>query len=110
MRSSEEMKTSMLPGAITKDEYLNDTRRYGRMTVIAYCTIGSRSGHFAKKMAANGIEIYNLAGGILAWVFDGGRVYRGEKQVKIIHVYGPKWDYAPKGYASVMFGLLERYF
>ena len=100
----------MLPGAITEDEYLNNTKRYDRMTAIAYCTIGSRSGYFAKKMAAKGVEINNLAGGVLGWVFDGGRVYRDEKQVKIIHVYGPKWNYAPKGYESVMFGLLERLF
>lgn len=105
VRTPAEMNISMLPGAITKDDYLKGLDSYRGLTAVAYCTIGYRSGTFAEKMAARGIEIKNLAGGLLAWVHDGGQVYRDGKEVKQIHVYGPKWDYPPSGYNTVMFGL-----
>ncbi len=82
--------------------------KYKGMIAIAYCTIGYRSGKFAEKMAARGREVKNLAGGLLAWVHDGGRVYRESKAVKQIHVYGPKWDYPPSGYESLKFSRFER--
>jgi len=110
VRTSVESKISMLPGAVTIDDYLKEEYTYRGLIPVAYCTIGYRSGKFAEKMGVKGVDVKNLAGGMLAWVFDGGRVYNENNEVKRIHVYGPKWDYPPSGYESVMFSLFERLF
>ncbi|MBW1642651.1 MAG: rhodanese-like domain-containing protein, partial [Deltaproteobacteria bacterium] len=103
IRTSAEIKISTLPRAVTMDDYLKGVDTYRGLIAVAYCTIGYRSGKFAEKMGAKGIEVKNLAGGMLAWVFDGGRIYNENNEIKRIHVYGPKWDYPPSGYESVMF-------
>jgi len=109
VRTSAEMEISMLPGAVTMDDYLKELDAYRGLIAVAYCTIGYRSGKFAEKMGVKGVEVKNLAGGMLAWVFDGGRVYKENNEVKRIHVYGPKWDYPPSGYDTVMFNLFDRF-
>lgn len=104
VRSREEMSVSMLPGAISQKEYLESRERFSNHTLVAYCTIGYRSGMFAKKMAGttnNGDRIYNLRGGLLAWVLDGGKVYDGKGESRRIHVYGKRWNYPADGYESI---------
>jgi rhodanese-related sulfurtransferase len=110
VRTPEEMKVSMLPDAVSRQEFQNDPGRYAGKKIVAYCTISYRSGKFAQEMAAQGITVYNLTGGILAWTLEGGKVYDARGETKRIHVYGPKWDYPPKGYQAVMFSLLQRMF
>lgn len=109
-RKSAEMNVSMLPNALIKTEFLQDPLKYKDLTVIAYCTIGYRSGLFAREMETKGITVYNLTGGIVAWVLEGGRVFDASGETKRVHVYGKKWNYLPKGYEPVMFGFLEKYF
>ncbi len=110
VRKQEEMAVSMLPGAISEIEYLKDPAGYQDYTVVAYCTIGYRSGMFAKEMAQKGLSVHNLSGGILAWSHEGGKVYDGKAEIKRLHVYGKKWDYPPSGYESVKFGLFGTFF
>lgn len=110
VREPAEIEVSALPGAVTRDKYLKDVDRYKGLVAVAYCTIGYRSGKFAKEMAAKGLDVKNMAGGLLGWVYEGRRVYHEKKEVKRIHVYGPKWDYPPSGYESVMFSSFERLF
>jgi len=110
VRKPAEMKVSMLPGTITKEAFLKTPVKFKNKTVVAYCTIGYRSGKFAEEMANKGIHIYNLKGGALAWVFEGGKVYDVNRESKRVHVYGKKWNYLPEGYEGVVFGLLERWF
>ena len=104
VRSKEEMSVSMLPGAISQKEYLESRERFRDHTLVAYCTIGYRSGMFAKKMAEttnHSDRIYNLRGGLLAWVLEGGKVYDGKGESRRIHVYGKRWNYPPAGYESI---------
>lgn len=110
-RKPAEMQVSMLPGAITKKEFLVEPNRYKGLTVVSYCTISYRSGVFAREMAKEGIPLYNLKGGILAWTLEGGRVYDPQgRKTQRIHVFGKKWNYAPDGYQTVMFSLWEQLF
>ena len=103
-REPAEMHVSMLPGAISKEQFLSDPTSYAGNILVSYCTISYRSGVFAKKMASKGIKMHNLRGGLLAWALEGGKVYDTNGDVtKRIHVYGKKWDYPPKGYEAVMF-------
>jgi sodium/bile acid cotransporter 7 len=110
-RKPEEMTVSMLPGAISGEAFLNHPEQYRDKTIVGYCTISYRSGKFASRIAEQGITVINLRGGILAWTLEGGKVYDNSgKEVKRIHVYGDKWDYAPAGYESVKFGLWQQIF
>ncbi len=101
-RNWSERRVSMLPDAITKKEFLKDPSKYKYKTIIAYCTIGYRSGEFVEEMGKKGVNIYNLPGGILAWVLEGGKVYDKKGETKRVHVYKKKWNYLPKGYKAKM--------
>ena len=41
--------------------------------MIAYDTVGYRSGLFVEKMRQKGISIANLKGGLLGWLHAGGK-------------------------------------
>ena len=110
VRKPAEMRVSMLPGAITTEDFLKTPVKFKNKTVVAYCTIGYRSGKFAEDMANKGIRIDNLKGGVLAWIIEGGKVFDASGESKRIHVYGAKWNYLPEGYEAVVFGFLERWF
>lgn len=108
-RTPAEMTVSILPHAIPQSEYVNHPEKYPAKTIVAYCTISYRSGVFAQEMAQKGITVSNLEGGILAWTLEGGTVYDEKgKATKRLHVYGKKWDLAPAGYETVVFGLWEQ--
>ena len=101
VRQPKEQKVSMLPGAITHMAYLENPDKYDDYLKISYCTIGYRSGRFAQMMHQNGTKIYNLHGGMLGWLHDGGKVYDKNGQSFRIHVYGRPWKLAPEGYREV---------
>jgi sodium/bile acid cotransporter 7 len=109
-RKKAERSVSTLPQAIPADDYLEDTDAWGEKTVVVYCTISHRSGVLAKELAARGISVLNLRGGILAWALEGYPVFDKNGETRRIHVYGKKWDYAPTGYETVRFGWLRRLF
>ena len=101
----------MLPGAISKKQFLQNPGIYGDKTIVTYCTISYRSGIFARDMADKGIQVVNLTGGILAWIHEGGRVYDQNGQIiNRVHVFGDRWNYAPDRYETVSFSLLEMIF
>jgi rhodanese-related sulfurtransferase len=109
IRTPAEMEVSMLPNAISKEDYLKNISTYASYTIVAYCTISYRSGKFCEEMEKKGIRIFNLKGGILAWVHEGGKVYDAKGETKRVHVHEEKWNYLPQGYEPVMFGFLEKY-
>jgi len=110
-RKPEEMAVSMLPGAVSKEDFLNHFDSYRDKIAVGYCTISYRSGVFARDMAAQGIRILNLRGGILAWTLEGGKIYdKSGAAVRQVHVYGDKWDFAPAGYETIKFSLWEQMF
>jgi sodium/bile acid cotransporter 7 len=110
VRKSDEMKVSTLPGAISQKQYKDHADSYQDKTVVIYCTIGQRSGFYTRELAADGIIVFNLQGGILAWTLEGGKVYDADGETRRIHVYGDEWDYAPAGYETETFGLVKRIF
>ena len=101
VRETKEQSVSQLSGAITADFYLENQQRYSNYIKIGYCTIGYRSGIFAQDLGQRGVPIYNLRGGMLAWVHDGGKVYNGTGETKRIHVYSKKWDLVPDNFEAV---------
>ena len=101
IREPREQQVSMLPGAVTEKEFMNNPAKYKDAVKIAYCTISYRSGKFAQKLQEKGIPVYNLRGGILAWVHAGGKIYDQNGETHRIHVYGRKWKLGPKHYQAV---------
>lgn len=108
-RTDAEREVSTLPGAVSREEFVEHIDRYRDATIVAYCTISYRSGGFVQEMAGRGLKIYNLRGGILAWLLEGGRVYHDGEETHRVHVYGDRWDYAPAGYETVKFGPVGRF-
>jgi rhodanese-related sulfurtransferase len=68
VRSEKEIAVSIIPGAITKAEFERDSANYQNRTIIPYCTVGGRSGTYAKQLLQNGWKVKNYQGSILDWV------------------------------------------
>ncbi len=101
VRDKEEQEVSMLPDAIPYQEFLKNIDKYKDRTLIGYCTISYRSGKFAQELSKNGIKMFNLKGGMLAWIHEGGKVYDRQGETHRVHVYGSKWNLLPPGYEAV---------
>ncbi|MDH3308859.1 MAG: rhodanese-like domain-containing protein, partial [Acidimicrobiia bacterium] len=67
VRAAKEQAISMIPGAVTAREFESSSSLYSGRTVVAYCTVGHRSGLYAKKLLDRGWQAFNLKGAILAW-------------------------------------------
>jgi rhodanese-related sulfurtransferase len=101
VRSPKEQSVSMLPGAITKEEFLDKGQQFKGKIVITYCTIGYRSSVFAKAIMAQGHNVYNLKGSLLEWAHAGKHFIKDGTPTKKAHVYGKNWDLLPESYQSV---------
>ncbi len=99
IREKEEQQVSMLPGAITKEEFLKNLDKYKDKKIITYCTIGYRSGKFAEKYSK--LNIYNLEGGVLAWSHFKGKFFKDNKETKLVHVFSQEWDFLNSNYKAV---------
>ena len=104
-REPQEACVSTLQHAITKKTYFElleqNPKAYKDATLVAYCTIGYRSGLFAKEMLEKNSVVYNLKGGILGWVHEGGDVFDVHGKTNKVHVCGKEWDLMPIGYEAV---------
>ncbi len=101
VREEKEQLVSMLPGAIGEKAFSAKPELQRGQLVVAYCTISYRSGELARKLRAQGIQMVNLRGGLLAWLHAGGQVMAGGQPVRRVHVYGEKWNLAPSGYEAI---------
>ena len=101
-REKEERVVSKIPGAISVQEFEDNSASYADKTVVVYCTIGDRSGHYTKKLRKQDIDAHNLKGGVLAWAHAGGTFIDSQgNTTNQVHVYGPKWNLLPAGYEAV---------
>ncbi|MEM8667317.1 MAG: rhodanese-like domain-containing protein [Planctomycetota bacterium] len=101
VRTQEELDVSVIPGAITKAEYEKNQAKYSGKTVIPYCTIGGRSGAYAKKLAKDGVSVKNYKGSILDWVKNEMPVVtlKGESTNRV-HTYSDRYT-IPSKYEQV---------
>lgn len=101
VRSPAERAVSILPGAITPEEFEGQLEELGDCTVVAYCTVGARSSKYARRMSRKGVPVLNLEGSLLAWTHAGGELTDGSSPTKRLHVFGPRWNLAADGYEGV---------
>ena len=99
-RAEAERAVSIIPGAISKEAF--DPKAAEGKVVVAYCTIGYRSGEWAEAQRAEGVDARNFRGSVLAWSHIGGPFVTpaGEPTNKV-HVYGALWDLLRNDYTSV---------
>jgi len=105
VRTPEEFSVSTLPGAMTVAEFESRIQREKPEQIVAFCTIGVRSGAWVDGMRAKGVMVENLEGGILGWthldaplVDPGTRPHRSTLRV---HVNSAYWDLVAEGYEAV---------
>ena len=101
VRTPEERAISRIPLAITLEEFQKNFDTYASDKIVFYCTIGYRSGIETQKAKENGLDAYNLHGGVLAWSHIGLAFLRDDKETRDVHVYGKKWNLTPRGYNPV---------
>jgi sodium/bile acid cotransporter 7 len=100
VRTEAERAVSTLPGAIPAEDF-DPSQAHGR-TVVAYCTIGYRSGLWAAEQREHGVDAANLQGSLLAWTHAGQPLVAPDgSETRRLHVYGPRWDLARSDYEAV---------
>lgn len=103
VRTEAEMEVSVIPNAIKQAEYEQQQERYKSHTVVAYCTIGMRSGKYCHTLKGKGIAALNLKGSILSWTLEGYPLadpVSGD-DTKRVHVYGKTWNLVGAGYQAI---------
>lgn len=101
VRSDAETGVSVLPGAITKAEYEATAAKHQDKRVIVYCTVGGRSGAYAKQLAGKKVDVVNYKGSILEWVAAEQPLETLErKPTKRVHTYSSRYQ-VPAGYQAV---------
>ncbi|MCC9656281.1 rhodanese-like domain-containing protein [Rhodopirellula halodulae] len=101
VRSEAEVNVSVIPGAITKREFEQNREKYSGRVVIPYCTVGGRSGAYAKQLAKENVSVKNYKGSILKWIdaelplvtLDGKPTHR-------VHTYSDRYK-VPSKYEQV---------
>lgn len=99
VRSDNETKVSIIPGAITKAQFEAEPEKYKGKTAICYCLSGGRSGKYVKQLKAKDVPAVDLKGSITGWLEAGLPLTTLDgKPTKKVNVYGNK---VPAGYESV---------
>ncbi|MBB3206410.1 rhodanese-related sulfurtransferase [Rhodopirellula rubra] len=101
VRTDAEVNVSVIPGAITKAQYEKNADKYRGKLVIPYCTVGGRSGAYAKKLVADGVKVKNYKGSILKWVDAGLPVQTLDgRPTNRVHTYSDRYK-IPAAYEQV---------
>lgn len=101
VREPHERSISMIPGAIPQAEFEARKDDFRGIPIVAYCTLGFRSGKYAAKLHDEGFDAYNLRGAILAWTHTGQPLVDAEGETRRVHVYGRKWNLVASGYEGM---------
>lgn len=101
VRAKAETDVSIIPGAITQAEFLKTHKQHQGKAVLVYCTVGFRSGKYAKKLRKKGWNAWNYEGSILDWCQNQLPVVTKDgKKTKRVHTYNSSYSVA-KGYQAV---------
>ncbi len=95
-RDAEEYAVSHLPGAFFaagEEDAMKIIEKEGKgRPIVVYCAVGYRSSTLVRKLGEKGLtDVYNLEGSIFKWANEGRPLYRGDRQVHVVHPYNSKW-------------------
>lgn len=101
VRGEAETDVSVIPDAITKAQFEDTNALHQAKTILVYCTVGYRSGIYAKRLRAAGWNAFNYEGSILDWCEHQLPVVTptGES-TKLVHTYNASYALA-QGYQAV---------
>jgi sodium/bile acid cotransporter 7 len=108
VRKPEEQAVSMIPGSLSPVEFTGKFRTPLSLSdklIVTYCTIGYRSGIYAKELMAKKLIVRNLEGGLLAWSHNKGLFIKKGKDgksesTKEVHVYSKEWNFLHPDYKA----------
>lgn len=101
VRPKEERSVSIIPGAISKEEFEKNKDQYKNHKVVSYCTIGYRSSEYTVKLSKMNFNSYNLKESLLGWAHRGYKFDNGGSETTKAHVYEDAWNFLPAGYEGV---------
>lgn len=102
VREPAERAVSMIPGALAAESVMADPAAFKGRRLVAYCTVGARSGEWAKARQSEGMEVVNLAGSLLAWTHAGGPLTDPEgRPTRRVHVWSRRFAWVADGYEAV---------
>lgn len=102
VRTDKETGVSVIPGAITSAMFEKDKNSYKDKLIIPYCTVGGRSGKYAKTLIAEGLQVKNYEGSILKWIDAGLPLVRLDgTPTNRVHTYSDRYR-IPKKYEQVV--------
>ena len=100
VRSQAETEVSMIPGALTKSEFEDSINHHQGKLVIAYCTIGVRSGRYASDLIRKGWKARNYRGSILDWCDHNSPLTHNGEVTNLVHTYSQRYS-VNKNYVAV---------
>jgi sodium/bile acid cotransporter 7 len=106
VRTEAERAVSVIKGAVTKEQYEADVNgEYVGKKIVAYCTIGYRSGKYVETLIKDkGVDAYNLRGSILAWTHAGGPLETADgTPTNVVHTWGKAWALPRRDHVAVYF-------
>lgn len=102
LREDNERLISTLPGSISKAQFEANLALYKSKVIVAFDTLGQRSLPWVSSKRAQGLKVFNLQGGILAWAHAGGKFVDVTGQpTKRVHVYAEAWEMLPDGFEAI---------
>jgi sodium/bile acid cotransporter 7 len=102
VRPSSERDVATIPGAMSREE-LELRKPDPETRVVTVCTVGARSGRYARTLRRQSWDVANLEGGLLAWTHvRGPLVDASGEPTRSLHVYGKGWNLVANGYAGVV--------
>ncbi|MEM6273835.1 MAG: rhodanese-like domain-containing protein [Myxococcota bacterium] len=95
VRSLDEYRVSRIPGAIHFPPGAPiDLRIERASSVVAYCSVGVRSGWEVARLRDRGIAAKNLEGAIFLWASEGRPLVDDHGPTKRVHGYNRFWERA----------------
>ena len=101
LRTEKERDVSIIPSAVTPEDFEENASRFADHTVVTYCTAGSRSGLYAKKLQERNRSALNLVGGVIAWALEGQKFQDREGECCRVHVFKKIWNLLPDDYEAI---------
>lgn len=94
VRTKPEFEVSHLKNAqrVAPDAPASAVQEAKDRPIVTYCSVGYRSGAFAKKLRTAGYtNVVNLQGSIFAWANEGRPVFRDGEKVTKVHPFNRIW-------------------
>ncbi|EQC46152.1 rhodanese-like domain-containing protein [Bacteriovorax sp. Seq25_V] len=100
-RDIREQKISMIPGAITRQQFEKIKKGLLGKNIYIYSTIGGDASEYASKLMNQGFKAFNLNGGTLAWAQAGYYFDNQGEQTRKLGIENEAWNILPKDYQGV---------